>query len=215
MEDVPPKEQVSYPSALTYHTNREPPAAYLAHVAKVFGVRMEWLATGEGHMTKAEEQSEIMERAWQSGSLTTHDIDRAFAYLSEDERRTHFDKRAAISRFSGKITDVISASFMEMETRTHVLQCALRFLIGIEQMFDRFGQLDPDNPETDLARKSSLDDLYLLQSSSRGWRVAWQDAVLDLYSRRVKGLGERSADYWDQHAPTGRPPLSDPEDYRM
>lgn len=46
---------ISYDAARTYHDlqrdpPREPPAAYLARVARVFGVSLEWLATGDGPM---------------------------------------------------------------------------------------------------------------------------------------------------------------------
>lgn len=40
-----------------YHWKREPPPSYLARVAEVFGVRIEWLVTGEGRVTVAEEQA--------------------------------------------------------------------------------------------------------------------------------------------------------------
>lgn len=216
MQGVPLKSQVTYPSTLTYHTDRDATAVYLGHVSRAFGVRMEWLTFGDGPMTKEEEQRELADRFFNAGSLQSHDVDRAFAYLPEEERRKHFDKRAALARYSDKLADVISAPFMEMEARTDVLQCALRFLIGVEEMFDRFEDPNPDNPETRLAFKGSRADLYLMRSASSGWRVTWQDAVLDLYSRRVKGLGERSEEFWDQHHPAaGRPPLSEPEDYRM
>lgn len=47
---------ISYDAARTYHVEgRQPPAAYLARVAKVFGVRLEWLVTGEGQPTESEE----------------------------------------------------------------------------------------------------------------------------------------------------------------
>jgi hypothetical protein len=42
---------VSYEAVRGYHYDREPPAAYLARVAQVFGVRLEWLITGTGPQT--------------------------------------------------------------------------------------------------------------------------------------------------------------------
>lgn len=47
--------KVSYEAARYYHFDREAPASYLARVAKVFGVRLDWLVTGEGEMTEAAE----------------------------------------------------------------------------------------------------------------------------------------------------------------
>jgi hypothetical protein len=47
----------SYEAVRTYHFNREAPAAYLARVAYVFPeIRLEWLVTGEGEMTDAEQK---------------------------------------------------------------------------------------------------------------------------------------------------------------
>ena len=195
-----------------------PPVEFIEAAADMLGVNAPWLAFGTGPRDQNEtlaQEKEIMERAWKLGSLTEHDEERAFAYLSEEDRIKHHDKRAAIGRFSAKMSAAISAPFADMETRTHVLQCALRFLIGVEEMFDQFGDPDPDNPDTRLAFKGDRSDLYLLRSDSSGWRATWQDAVLDLYARRVKGLGERSDEYFDQHAASGRVPLSDPEDYRL
>ena len=40
--------QVSYEAMRNYHHDREPPVEYLVQVARVFGVDLEWLATGEG-----------------------------------------------------------------------------------------------------------------------------------------------------------------------
>lgn len=38
----------SYEAVRSYHFNREPPASYLARVAEVFDMRLEWLVTGQG-----------------------------------------------------------------------------------------------------------------------------------------------------------------------
>jgi hypothetical protein len=45
------EDGASYEAVRGYHWNREPPAAYLARVAQVFGVRLEWLITGTGPQT--------------------------------------------------------------------------------------------------------------------------------------------------------------------
>src|SRR5687768_13368277 len=46
------EESVSYPSVKYYHFDRDAPAAYLARVAAVFGVRLEWLISGTDEMTE-------------------------------------------------------------------------------------------------------------------------------------------------------------------
>lgn len=50
-------DRVSYEAVRMYHWKREPPPSYLARVAEVFGVRIEWLITGEGRVTVAEEEA--------------------------------------------------------------------------------------------------------------------------------------------------------------
>jgi len=47
---------VSYDAARTYHSFREPPARYLAAVARATGARLEWLITGDGEPFELEEQ---------------------------------------------------------------------------------------------------------------------------------------------------------------
>jgi hypothetical protein len=43
---------VSYEAVRNYHYDREPPAAYLARVAEVFGFSLRWLITGNGPKTE-------------------------------------------------------------------------------------------------------------------------------------------------------------------
>ena len=50
-------DRVSYEAVRMYHWKREPPPSYLARVAEVFGVRIEWLVTGEGRVTVAGEEA--------------------------------------------------------------------------------------------------------------------------------------------------------------
>jgi hypothetical protein len=50
-------DPVSYEAVRMYHWKRQPPPSYLARVAEVFGVRLEWLITGEGRITEAEEEA--------------------------------------------------------------------------------------------------------------------------------------------------------------
>ena len=49
--------RVSYEAVRNYHYDREAPAAYLARVAKVFGVRLLYLVANDGAMTDEEEQA--------------------------------------------------------------------------------------------------------------------------------------------------------------
>lgn len=47
---------VSYEAVRNYHFDRDAPVSYLAQVARVFGVRLEWLAYGAGAMTEEDER---------------------------------------------------------------------------------------------------------------------------------------------------------------
>lgn len=54
--------RVAYSAARLYHSmtrgeHREPPAFYLARVAEVYGVRLEWLLNGEGEMLHSEAEA--------------------------------------------------------------------------------------------------------------------------------------------------------------
>jgi hypothetical protein len=198
---------ITYPTINSYLKDEtEPRRDFIEAAAAILGVWGSWLAFGVGPRTDEEaasEERQIMERGIKLGSLTDHDEERAFAYLPDEEQRRHNDKRGAIRRFSDKLADATSAPFVDTEDRTHVLQGALRFLIGVEDLVKRIGQQNPDAPEDNLAFRMEHHRLYLISSASHGWRADWYDAVLGLYSRRVRGLGERSDEFWDQHAPAG------------
>lgn len=47
--------------------------------------------------------------------------------------------------------------------------------------------------------------LFLESSASVAWKTIWYDAILDLFCRRVYGLGERwSSSWYDAHHPVGQ-----------
>ena len=174
-----------------------PSLEFLKAAAEILNVRPEWLMLGSGPRTEEEHRREL-ERLMSLGDLRGRDVEAAFAALSEEDQVRHVGKRAAIARFSTKLTDAGSTTFSDPDDRDAVLRAALLFLIGVEELF---GRVTSPNPDEDLTRRMGYDWLFLRSSSSRGWRTTWEDAVLDLFSRRVKGLGERSNDIWDTHAP--------------
>lgn len=56
---------VTYAGARFYHTSREAPVSYLEGVTKAFPeVRMDWLTTGRGEMTEAEEEAARRSYEW-------------------------------------------------------------------------------------------------------------------------------------------------------
>lgn len=57
---------VTYAGARFYHTSREAPVSYLEGVTKAFPeVRMDWLTTGRGEMTEAEEEAARKSRSYE------------------------------------------------------------------------------------------------------------------------------------------------------
>ncbi|MEJ2206042.1 MAG: hypothetical protein P8170_18255 [Gemmatimonadota bacterium] len=70
--------QVSYEAVRNYHHDREPPVEYLVQVARVFGVDLEWLATGDGGAWGASENGN-----GNGARLETRDI--------EDEARREYE----------------------------------------------------------------------------------------------------------------------------
>lgn len=57
LERTPDDYSVSYEAVRNYHSGRDAPVSYLTAVAKAFGFRLEWLASGEGPRTEEEARS--------------------------------------------------------------------------------------------------------------------------------------------------------------
>jgi hypothetical protein len=71
--------EVSYEAVRNYHSDRDPPVDYLIRVAHVFGVSLEWLATGESQPWPADAQvetaaQEIAERGHHEFALSLEEV---------------------------------------------------------------------------------------------------------------------------------------------
>ena len=76
--------QISYEAVRNYHYNRHAPGHYYGQVARVFGVRLEWLISGDGGMTHDEDNAL---RAAEASGFEYQDgmfVDTAW---SDEERR--------------------------------------------------------------------------------------------------------------------------------
>jgi len=147
------------------------------------------------------------------------DHDRARAIIRFQERQS------AVRRFARKLADAEWPDSpwqrLGKRRRGELYAAAARFLVGVERLFDDIGtgatvgrKMNEDeegnySPWFDRVsytrdkRVPFAEDLFLGESWSRGWYVVWSDAVLDLFARRVKGLGERTGTFIDAHVPRG------------
>lgn len=193
--------QVSYPSVRQYHRDRDPPVSYLTRVAKVFGVRLEWLATGEGGMTAHQAELEAERRAATERfeRRRVEDaavIDAVFpldleGLLSRDQDRLRRAtqtkaRRDALLRYAEKL-HTIGAPLARVgweEGRAAILRAAGRFIEQVE------GALADVLTHADAAgERGELVDAFYLGSRGPGWDAEWLDAILALFSRRMYGMG--------------------------
>lgn len=163
-----------------------PSLEFVETAADVLGVRPEWLGFGRGEPTEEQEENRTRQTQAHEHLVERKLIVLAYSGLESEDQKKHANKMRAIRRFALKCGDgpLGTGLWEEDEYIARVLQEALRFLIHVEEFFQR-----EDLPE----------DTFLRRSEAHGWNVMWQDAVLDLYARRVKGLGVRSGSEWDVH----------------
>jgi hypothetical protein len=64
---------VSYPSVRLYHFNRDPPVSYLSRVSRVFGFKLDWLASGVGPKTEEDARRRAELEAYVAASRGTPD----------------------------------------------------------------------------------------------------------------------------------------------
>ncbi|MHB1194788.1 MAG: hypothetical protein ACYC6F_17310 [Longimicrobiales bacterium] len=86
-------QSISYAAVKLYHDDREPSAPYLIRVAHVFGIHLQWLATGVGPMDRTgahiADEFEAAEREAEAARDREADdaLDRAFDEFDEFGRR--------------------------------------------------------------------------------------------------------------------------------
>ncbi len=103
----------SYAAARTYHVQgREPPASYLARVAEVFGVRLEWLIRGEGAPTP-ETEEELRATVRVAGRAFARAVEDALIRVFPPYRRLGPAPRAAIWDLSRRTLASLVAAMPE------------------------------------------------------------------------------------------------------
>ncbi|MGI8497589.1 MAG: hypothetical protein ACR2OG_08430 [Gemmatimonadaceae bacterium] len=194
----------SYGSVFSYLAGTHaPPLEFLRVAAKVLGVREGWLVSGEGEPDAPPEVNFDALRAKNAEGLEFHDFVLARTALQaakiEPTDIGYSMLIAALIRFARKLRDAeFTGAPWENTGRQTMITIAARFLVGVERAFAEAKALavKPNTGSARVAESGLLDS-----SSAKGWNVVWLDAVLDLFSRRVIGLGERSGAWSDSHAP--------------
>ena len=193
-------KSVSYSAVRTWHTNREPPVHYVVRLSEVFDVNPEWLLTGsEAWLGRAREEVEQT-----AGNPET------LAFLQKldcGDRPRAPDRRAAVLRFARTLDDARGPDvpWDDPDAYREVLAVAMRFLVQVDEAAAVAERLDP-TAEEDTVASRLVSPWFLPDSAAKGWYVSWSDAVLDLFARRVYGLGERSGGLTDSHAPVAQRP---------
>ena len=134
------------------------------------------------------------------------------ASLDLGDQPSRWRRYQAVRRFAHRLYDAeASQAVWAMEHDRHaILRAALRFLIDVETAFVGAGTNDMESQAEGRLGLTFRHDLFLRGSSSGGWYVTWSDAVLDLFARRVIGLGERDPEnHWDAHDPAANGPPPD------
>ena len=103
---------------------------------------------------------------------------------------TH-QRRLALVRFARKLDDAAfpGAPWEGEPERRALITEAARFLTTAD----------------DAINASAAPDLLQRDTGGRGSLVSWYDAVLDLFARRVRGLGVRTGGMYDSDATDLRP----------
>lgn len=184
----------TYASVHSYFSGRapSPPLSFLEAAADILGVRAAWLAFDDGEMT---EELETRRR----GALDRRGFETYPSVFWEEFDATWIEDqfpnppswkdllhRWALLRFARKLSDSTppphapqEALWEEEDTRRQLLKAAGLFLRAVDDGFEKAG--------TDSGAFES--GILLRGSAEVEWHTPWSDAVLDLFSRQVRGLG--------------------------
>jgi hypothetical protein len=192
----------SYTAIHRYLRGENPqPLEFLASASDILGVRVEWLAFGDGEMTL--EQAEIEEQRRSAAERFERRrvedaavIDAVFpldleGLLSRDQDRLRNAiqtkaRRDALLRYAEKL-HTIGAPLARVgweEGRAAILRAAGRFIERVEgALADVVTHADAEG------ERGELVDAFYLGSRGPGWDAEWLDAILALFSRRMYGMG--------------------------
>lgn len=194
-----------------------PGVDFLQVAAEILGVRPSWLAFGTGPRSDEEER---IERSKAYAAMLERPTPYSAAIDEVQQRGFQSNSRqnAALERFQAKLdaSDFPGSPWAASTDRVTVLAAALEFLVVADVAAKVAMRVDRDADMNSATSAGYHDLLFRATSSSPGWYVMWSDAILHAFAFRVKGMGERTGEFWDSHAPAaGRAGDLDPEDYRM
>jgi transcriptional regulator with XRE-family HTH domain len=176
----------SYASLHRYLRNTQhPPADVLADIADVLGARAAWLLTGDGPRTDAdaaaqhERQAELL------------DPDRHhWPYirgLDLGEGKARDSRERALIRFSQMLDDIsyLDERFYDVAKRATLIQAAASFLMDVERALETALETEMTHTTEWGARPLVAAGLLRGEMRSGAELLAWHDAALDLFRRRV------------------------------
>jgi hypothetical protein len=191
---------------------QHPPADVLADIADVLGVRAAWLLTGDGPRTDADAKAE-RRRLEELLDPDRHDLpyverleqplaDGAAPWVDLGTGPQGERRRKALIRFNRKLTDAMNpmALWSDVALREELIAAAATFLVESERAFQQ-AAATRSRELPDAERHLVFERVLLAESASEGFWTAYLDATLDLFARRVFGLGERRLSYSDAHDP--------------
>jgi hypothetical protein len=205
----------SYATVFRYVTGKRPaPHAFLEVAARLLGVRFVWLTTGEGPRTDEDadrlalrdkfiqaQAAAIADRTAEDWELVNAAVDAALPNTADHVKKGYL--HSALLRFARKLRDTEHPeSPWQGSARGELLTVAARFVVGVNSAFDAAALQHPHAKEGEPGFNEFHDDLLLRVSSAAGFNVTWYDAVMELFGRRVMGLGERTNHWMDLHAPS-------------
>ena len=187
----------AYPSIYSYLKGKSAPSLeFLQEAAELLGVRLMWLAFGEGEPTEEAAAPRRVGLLSEDEFWAREEALIASLDLGDDDRQ--YSRRNALLRFDRTLSDAQlprtpwTASW---ETREALLRGAGRFLVAVDDAVDLAAQRDGEPAEGG----AFWDELILRRSASTPWNVLWYDAVLALFARRVRGLGIRAGGWGEAH----------------
>ncbi len=183
-----------------------PSIEFLREAAKVLRVRFSWLAIDDGPLAEeaallekklavwAAEQQNARVDTWELicshlPASTPEPLPRAVEAFADP---VNHQRRLALFRFALNLDDATfhNAPWVAEGARNSLIGAAAKFLLAVDSVVDTNAAAAP----------------HVLQGATgaRGALLTWYNAVLDLFSRKVRGLGVRTGGIYDsEDTPVG------------
>lgn len=181
----------SYPVIYRYLKGTAvPPVEFLEAAAEILGVKPAWLAFGTGPRDDEEERVQRVQAEREEVERPSAFIE-AYIEFQQQAGITRHGQKDALQRFVDRLLDAdfAEAPWSDHDARRELYKMVLGFLVRVDAVFQEV---------TELAGEHSA-GLVQTDSISKGWYVMWSDAIIHAFSLRVKGLGERTGEFWDSH----------------